>query len=86
MPLAEFAYNNAPRHGDIEYEIAEVLDSKIDNQCVHCKLKYLVRWLGYEGTEEETDWLLATELEHASEAVKEFHACYPHKPGPAIPL
>ncbi|KAG6327066.1 hypothetical protein ID866_12023, partial [Astraeus odoratus] len=38
--------------------------------------------LGYEGTDEETSWLLAMELDHASELVEEFHSCYPRKPGP----
>ena len=43
---------------------------------------YLVRWAGYEGTDEETSWLLATELGNASELVENFHAKYPGKPGP----
>ena len=33
--------------GELEYEIAEVLDSKIDQQHA-CKLLYYVCWLGYE--------------------------------------
>ncbi|KIL54336.1 hypothetical protein M378DRAFT_92762, partial [Amanita muscaria Koide BX008] len=48
-----------------------------------CKLLYLVRWSGYEGTDEETSWVLATELDHASEAVFDFHEKYPHKPKPS---
>src|ERR1700726_3361905 len=67
--------------GDFEHEISEVLDSKID-KCRICKLLYLVWWTGYEGTDEETSWLPATELEHASEAVLDFHHAYPNKPGP----
>jgi len=68
--------------GELEYEIAEILDSKIDNCCRHCKLLYLVRWAGYQGTDEETSWLLATELGNASELVQDFHHRYPEKPGP----
>ena len=68
--------------GELEYEIAEVLDSKIDNRRRTCKLLYLVRWSGYENTDEETSWVLATELEHAQEVVTDFHARYPSKPGP----
>ena len=68
--------------GELEYEIAEVLDSKIDNRRRTCKLLYLVRWSGYEGTDEETLWILATELDNAQEAVLDFHAQYPSKPGP----
>ena len=67
--------------GDFEHEISEVLDSKID-KCHICKLLYLVRWTGYEGTDEETSWLPAMELVHASEAVSDFHHTYPNKPGP----
>src|SRR5437868_7115697 len=67
--------------GEPEFEIAEILDSKVDN-CRLCKLLYLVRWAGYEGTDEETSWILATELGHALELVSDFHAAYPDKPGP----
>jgi hypothetical protein len=72
--------------GELEYEIAEVLDSKIDNRRWTCKLLYLVRWSGYEGTDEETSWVLATELEHVQEVVTDFHTRYPSKPGPFSPL
>ena len=46
----------------LEYEISKILDSKLDNQRGVCKLLYLVKWSGYEGTDEETSWLLANEL------------------------
>ena len=65
-----------------EYEISEILDSKLDNRRRACKLLYLVRWSGYEGTDEETSWLLATELDHTSELLSSFHQKYPTKPGP----
>ena len=68
--------------GEIEYEIAEVLDSKIDRRR-RCKLLYLVRWTGYEGTDEETSWVTADELSHAQELVQDFHKSYPDKPGPS---
>src|ERR1700746_2346248 len=68
--------------GEPEYEIAEILDSKIDWHRRNCKLLYLVHWLGYEGTNEDTSWLLAMELGHASDLVSDFHSCYPAKPGP----
>jgi hypothetical protein len=68
--------------GDAEFEVAEILDSKIDNRHRTCKLLYLVKWAGYEGTNEETSWLLATELGHAAEIVTDFHNAYPDKPGP----
>ena len=69
---------------ELEYEIAEILDSKIDNRR-KCKHLYFVPWTGYEGTDEENSWLPATELDHAQEIVSDFHARYPRKPGP-LPL
>ena len=69
---------------ELEYEISEILDSKMDNRRCVCKLLYLVKWSGYKGTDEETSWLPANELGHASEIVTEFHIRYPTKPGPLL--
>jgi hypothetical protein len=66
---------------DIEYEIAAVLDSKINNRW-RCKLLYFVRWAGYKGTDEENSLLPATELEHVQELLSDFHMQYPSKPSP----
>ena len=71
--------------GELEYEISEVLDSKIDRRR-SCKLLYLVRWLGYENTDEEFSWLSAIELEHATDLISDFHSAYPNKPGPLSSL
>ena len=68
--------------GEPEYEISEILNSKLDNQRRICKLLYLVKWSGYEGTNEETSWLPASELAHASDIISNFHLKYPSKPGP----
>ena len=67
--------------GEPEFEISEILGSKIDRR-QKCKLLYLVRWLGYENTDEETSWVLADELGNAQELVEDFHRAYPAKPGP----
>jgi len=67
--------------GEIEYEIAKILDTKLDRRR-HCKLQYLVRWAGYEGTDKETSWITADELAHAQELVQDFHKNYPNKPDP----
>ena len=67
--------------GEPEYEILEILDSKLDNWRHVCKLLYLVKWSGYEGTDEETSWLPANELAHATDIVSDFHLKYPSKPG-----
>jgi len=67
---------------EVEYEVEEILDSKIDHRRRHCQLLYLVHWAGYTGTDEETLWLLTTELDHTLELVEDFHHKYPGKPGP----
>ena len=69
-----------------EFKISEILDTKIDNRHRACKLLYLVRWTGYEGTDEETSWILASELGHASELVVDFHKAYLAKPSPLSSL
>ena len=66
---------------ELEYKISDILDSKLDKWWV-CKLLYLVYWSGYKGTDEETSWLLANELGHASEIFSEYHLQYPNRPGP----
>ena len=69
-----------------EFEISEILDTKINNRRCACKLLYLVRWTGYEGTDEETSWILTSKLGHASKLIMEFHTKYPAKPGPLSKL
>ena len=68
--------------GKPEFEVSEILDSKINRQRKTCKLLYLVQWSGYEGTDKETSWLLATELGNTTELLDEYHSQYPDKPGP----
>jgi len=63
--------------GEPEYEISKILDSKLDNRQRLCKLLYLVKWLAYESTDEETSWLLATKLGNAPELINHFHHQYP---------
>ena len=65
-----------------EFEIAKVLDLKIDHWHSKCKLLYLVRWTRYTGTDEETSWILASELSNGPKLVSDFHQSYPAKPGP----
>ena len=62
-----------------EHEVSEILDSKINKCWKHCNIIYLVWWTGYEGTDEETSWILANELGHTSEIVADFHKAYPDK-------
>ena len=70
--------------GELKYEISSILDSKIDKQHKR-KLQYLVQWTGYEGTDEETSWLPASELPHASKLISDFYQAYPN-PDPCLPL
>jgi len=68
-------------NGEPEYKISKIVDSKIDRQRA-CKLLYKVIWLGYEDTDNNSEWLPATELEHAKELLNNFHLKYLSKPGP----
>jgi len=67
-----------------EYEISKIVDFKI-NRWKTCKLLYKVIWLGYEDTDNDSEWLPATELEHAKELVNNFHLKYLSKLGPLRP-
>ena len=69
-----------------EFEISEILDTKINNRRCACKLLYLIHWMGYKGTDEETSWILTSELGHASKLIADFHKAYPAKPGPLSSL
>lgn len=62
--------------GEEEYEVEEVLDSK-----VHGKgLRYLVKWKGYD--ESENSWEPVKNLKNAQVKVKEFHWRHPSAPRP----
>ena len=60
--------------GELEYEVAQILDSKIERW----RLKYLVDWAGY-GLEERT-WEPAENVVHAANTVADFHQEYPLRP------
>jgi len=70
--------------GEPEYEISKIVNSKIDYRRA-CKLLYKVIWLGYKDTDNNSEWLPATELEHAKELLNDFHLKYLSKPGPLRP-
>ena len=70
-------------NGEMEFKISEILDSKI-NKRRKCRLQYLVKWSGYEGTDEETSWIPTSKLKHATESVVDFHLANPDKPGPSF--
>jgi len=61
-------------NNDVEYELREISDSKYDYwYWKTCKLFYLVRWTGYEGTNQEHSWISAVNLTHADEATEDYH-------------
>jgi len=64
-----------------EYEISQIVDSKIDRQHA-CKLLYKVIWLGYEDTGDKSEWIPTSKLSHAADLVSDFHITYPTKPSP----
>jgi len=59
--------------GEEEWQVQEVLDSKF----VRNRLRYLVKWEGYD----ETTWEPAESI-NKLRTVDEFHKRYPRKPGP----
>ena len=60
--------------GQEEWEVERVLDSRL----YHRRLQYLVKWRGYDAP----TWQPLEDLEHAVEAVQEFHRLYPGRPRP----
>ena len=70
-------------NSNIEYEVSKILNSKLDRRFWgNRSVCYLVHWSRYEGTEEETSWVSAQDLEHAQEVIRVFHHHYLAKPGP----
>src|SRR5882672_1585480 len=62
--------------GKMEFEIKEILDSKMDHRCKD-RLHYLMVWFGYEDMDEDMLWIRLKELGHAPNIVSEFHQHYP---------
>jgi len=70
--------------GEPEYEISQIVNSKINCQRA-CKLLYKMIWLGYEDTGDKSEWISISELTYAMDLVSDFHIAYLTKPGP-LPL
>ena len=65
-----------------EFEIKAVVDTKLDRRFRN-PLRYLVEWMGYEGTDEQYTWVSPEDVsETAPELVATFHRQHPDKPGP----
>jgi hypothetical protein len=64
-----------------EWEVEEIVDSRWERRGRGGpRLKYTVKWAGYDELTEEP----AAYLEHAREVVLNFHRRYPEKPGPSL--
>ncbi|HEV7736979.1 MAG TPA: hypothetical protein VGO47_06350 [Chlamydiales bacterium] len=56
--------------GSLEYEVEEILDSKIDRRR-RIQLQYFVQWSGYKGRLDEFSWIDASDLENSYELVSD---------------
>jgi hypothetical protein len=64
-----------------EWEVEDILDSRWERRGRGVpRLKYTVKWTGYDEPTEEP----AAYLENAKEIVANFHRRYPFKPGPGL--
>ena len=61
--------------GELEYEVQEILDSRLTRN----RLRYLVKFKFYDTPE----WQDAENLTHCDELLQDFHTRYPEKPRPA---
>ena len=60
--------------GQEEYEVEEILDSRIH----YNKLQYLVKWMGYPHLDNQ--WLPKDDVARSQDLVGLFHKIYPNKP------
>jgi hypothetical protein len=65
---------------DEHFELAAILDSKIDRCYRRCPLRYYVEWFGWSHTGDQYQLVPAFDLD-APELWATFHARYPDKPG-----
>ncbi|KAG0154825.1 hypothetical protein PDIDSM_395 [Penicillium digitatum] len=74
---ANYGFHPASVEGLEEWEVEDILDSRWERRGRGGpRLKYTVKWIGYdEPTEEPAEY-----LDHAREIIRNFHRRYPHKP------
>jgi hypothetical protein len=61
-----------------EFEVSNVVDSRLNSRSK--RLEYLVEWKGYEGTDEQTTWEPAENLDGAQDMIADYHRLHPEKP------
>jgi len=64
-------------YGKMEYEVSSIVDSRRNKR--NKRIEYLVEWLGYEGTDDNTSWEPIENLSNSMESVDEFNKRYPNK-------
>lgn len=71
-------------NNEIEYEVEEVLDSRIRKRGRKEKIEYYVKWKGYDVGVDA--WQPEENLENAKDLIEKFHKKYQKKPGQKIVL
>lgn len=66
--------------GHDEWEVEQIQDSRLHYR----KLQYRVKWLGFD--DNDLTWYPASNFKNAPQALQDFHAAYPTKPGPPARL
>jgi transposase InsO family protein len=62
--------------GQPEQEVEEIINSRV----FCCKVQYLVKWVGYDNS--ENSWEPLHNLNHAIESLEDFHNLHPSAPKP----
>ena len=62
--------------GHKEYEVKNILDSKL----IQCQLHYYMKWKGYPNS--DNCWIPYHDIQHSPTLLHDFHICYPFAPGP----
>lgn len=64
-----------------EWQVKDILDSRWERRGRgRPRLKYTVKWTGYDEATEEP----AAYLDHTQEIITNYHRRYPYKPGPGL--
>ena len=65
-----------------EWEVHQILDSRVDRCRKGSGILYLVEWKGFDNTPNATSWEPPEHLTNAPDMVQAFHQAYPAKPAP----
>ena len=72
-PLIELDNSN-------EWEVHQILDSRVDHCHKGVGLLYLIEWKGFDNTPDATSWEPPKHLVNAPDIVQVFFQAYPDKP------